>query len=159
MSRIECPTCGVSRGEPRWPSARTTPWSDDCACADEHTCYYHRTHLDQLPKRPPQATLEKRAEAHLEWQEEQFAKQKRKFRQAAAAEEEITRLKAEIDVLRGVGCMEAKEGEEASGPCGVCRKCAFRRGAEAMKAAAVSSLDSVHDQYLVDYLPVPEDKP
>lgn len=36
---------------------------------------------------------------------------------------------AEVDMLRGVGCME-----DGDGPCGVCRKCAYRRGAEAMRA-------------------------
>jgi hypothetical protein len=38
--------------------------------------------------------------------------------------------RAEIEMLRGVGCREAKEGEPESGPCGVCLKCAEKRGAE-----------------------------
>ena len=33
--------------------------------------------------------------------------------------------RAEVEMLRGVGCME-----DGDGPCGVCRKCYFRRGAE-----------------------------
>jgi hypothetical protein len=37
---------------------------------------------------------------------------------------------AEIEMLRGVGCREAKEGEPESGPCGVCLKCAEERGAK-----------------------------
>jgi len=39
------------------------------------------------------------------------------------AEATTRRLEAERDMLRGVGCCEAKEGEPASGPCGVCVKC------------------------------------
>lgn len=38
--------------------------------------------------------------------------------------------RAEIEMLRGVGCREAKEGEPESGPCGVCLKCAEKRGAK-----------------------------
>ena len=37
-------------------------------------------------------------------------------------------LRAEIEVLRGVGCREAKAGEPESGPCGVCLRCAEERG-------------------------------
>jgi hypothetical protein len=37
---------------------------------------------------------------------------------------------AEVDVLRGAGCEE-----DGDGPCGVCRKCAYRRGAEDMRLA------------------------
>lgn len=37
---------------------------------------------------------------------------------------------AEIEMLRGVGCREAKEGEPKSGPCGVCLRCAEEQGAE-----------------------------
>jgi hypothetical protein len=39
---------------------------------------------------------------------------------------EVERLTAEVEMLRGVGCME-----DGDGPCGACRKCAFARGAVA----------------------------
>jgi hypothetical protein len=38
--------------------------------------------------------------------------------------------RAEVEMLRGVGCREAKAGEPESGPCGVCLKCAEERGAK-----------------------------
>lgn len=37
--------------------------------------------------------------------------------------------RAEIEMLRGVGCREAKLDEPESGPCGVCLRCAEERGA------------------------------
>lgn len=46
------------------------------------------------------------------------------------AETEIRTLKAEIEMLRGIGCREAKLDEPESGPCGVCLKCAEERGAQ-----------------------------
>jgi hypothetical protein len=49
---------------------------------------------------------------------------------------EVERLTAEVEMLRGVGCCESdKLDEPPSGPCGVCRKCAYRRGVEAMREA------------------------
>lgn len=42
----------------------------------------------------------------------------------------LSMKEAEIEMLRGVGCREAKEGEPESGPCGVCLKCVEERGAE-----------------------------
>jgi hypothetical protein len=46
-------------------------------------------------------------------------------------------LRAEVEMLRGVGCREAKAGEPESGPCGVCLRCAEERGAEwAIRAKA-----------------------
>jgi hypothetical protein len=48
---------------------------------------------------------------------------------------------AEVDVLRGVGC-----GADGDGPCGACRNCAYRRGAEAMRDAIRALL-------------IPEDEP
>jgi hypothetical protein len=51
--------------------------------------------------------------------------------------EEWASLRAEVEMLRGVGCREAKEGEPESGPCGVCLRCAEERGAEwAIRAKA-----------------------
>jgi hypothetical protein len=38
--------------------------------------------------------------------------------------------RAEVEMLRGVGCRETKADEPESGPCGVCLKCAEERGAE-----------------------------
>jgi DNA repair exonuclease SbcCD ATPase subunit len=53
------------------------------------------------------------------------------------AETEIRALKAEVEMLRGVGCREVKADEPESGPCGVCLRCAEERGAEwAIRAKA-----------------------
>jgi hypothetical protein len=52
---------------------------------------------------------------------------------------------AEVDVLRGVGCEE-----DGDGSCGVCRKCAYRRGAEAMRDAAANALDMAGQGTLCD---------
>lgn len=41
-------------------------------------------------------------------------------------------LRAEVQMLRGVGCME-----NGDGPCGVCRKCAWSEGAMQMQLRAV----------------------
>lgn len=46
---------------------------------------------------------------------------------AAARSLEI--LRAEVEMLRGVGCREAKAGELESGPCGVCLRCAEEENA------------------------------
>ena len=46
----------------------------------------------------------------------------------------IQSLKAEIEMLRGVGC-----SEDGDGPCGVCLKCAYQRGAERMRQAAMGA--------------------
>lgn len=43
--------------------------------------------------------------------------------------DERDEAQAEIEMLRGVGCREAKDGEPESGPCGVCLRCAEERGA------------------------------
>ena len=49
---------------------------------------------------------------------------------------------AEVDVLRGVGCEE-----DGDGSCGVCRKCAYRRGAEAMReACAIRGGDKAYER-------------
>lgn len=49
---------------------------------------------------------------------------------AAKLRAELASARAEIEMLRGDGCREAKEGEPESGPCGVCLKCAEERGAK-----------------------------
>ena len=50
---------------------------------------------------------------------------------------ELASARAEVEMLRGVGCRETKEGEPESGPCGACLKCAEERGAEwAIRAKA-----------------------
>lgn len=66
---------------------------------------------------------------------------------------------AEADVLRGVGC-----NEDGDGSCGVCRKCAYRRGAEAMREACARWMSEregisqwVYDDAL-SALPIPENK-
>jgi hypothetical protein len=48
---------------------------------------------------------------------------------AAKLRAELASAQAEIEVLRGVGCREAKLDEPQSGPCGVCLRCAEERGA------------------------------
>ena len=55
-----------------------------------------------------------------------------------AAANERDALRAEVEMLRGVGCRETKDGEPESGPCGVCLRCAEERGAEdvALRIAA-----------------------
>jgi hypothetical protein len=42
---------------------------------------------------------------------------------------QLDEARAEVEMLRGVGCREAKEREPESGPCGVCLRCAEERGA------------------------------
>lgn len=69
--------------------------------------------------------------------------------------------RAEVEMLRGVGCME-----EGDGPCGACRKCAYRRGAEAMREAARAACNPVLRSMAsrseiaeaIRVLPIPEDK-
>ncbi len=58
---------------------------------------------------------------------------------------EVERLTAEVDVLRGTFCEEecVVDGETMTRDrCGVCRKCAYRRGAEAMREAAAKRFDA-----------------
>lgn len=68
---------------------------------------------------------------------------------------------AEVDMLRGVGCME-----DGDGPCGVCRKCAYRRGAEAMREACLRDMERFMDAdspypgvmaHSIRALPIPEE--
>ncbi len=57
--------------------------------------------------------------------------------EVVAAARRIESLRAEVEMLRGAGCREAKAGEPESGPCGVCLRCAEERGAEwAIRAKA-----------------------
>ncbi len=89
-------------------------------------------------------------------------------------QEEVERLKAEVAVLRGTFCEEACEidGETMTRDrCGVCRKCAYRRGAEAMREAAVAAARFALTRgffvpahvkpviLAIRDLPIPEDKP
>lgn len=68
---------------------------------------------------------------------------------------------AEVEMLRGVGCME-----DGDGPCGVCRKCAYRRGAEAMRLACLGVVERFMDfgsphpgmiAHKMSALPIPEE--
>jgi hypothetical protein len=64
---------------------------------------------------------------------------------------------AEVDVLRGVGCEE-----DGDGSCGVCRKCAYRRGAEAMREACANAVERSllphdHTAQSLRALPIPEE--
>jgi hypothetical protein len=82
---------------------------------------------------------------------------------------EVERLTAEVEMLRGVGCCESdKLDEPPSGPCGVCRKCAYRRGAEAMREACANCVKHLsHEDGLgmgsqrlegsIRALPIPEE--
>jgi len=56
---------------------------------------------------------------------------------------EVDRLRAEVEMLRGVGC-----DEDGDGPCGVCIKCARReRDAVVTEAAAICDrLSAIHLQ-------------
>ena len=72
------------------------------------------------------------------------------------AREQRDEARAEVEMLRGVGCME-----DGDGPCGACRKCAYQRGAAAMREAAMgaawhSAAMGVHNK--IRDLPDPEDK-
>jgi hypothetical protein len=49
---------------------------------------------------------------------------------AAKLRAELASARAEVEMLRGAGCREAKLDEPESGPCGVCLKCAEERGAK-----------------------------
>jgi hypothetical protein len=53
----------------------------------------------------------------------------------AQCQARLDALQAEIDVLRGEGCEETKEGEPQSGPCGVCLKCAKRPNMVLLRAS------------------------
>jgi hypothetical protein len=67
--------------------------------------------------------------AHVE-AERDFLKNHYSLEAAAKLRAELASARAEIEMLRGVGCREAKEGEPESGPCGVCLKCAEECGAK-----------------------------
>ena len=58
---------------------------------------------------------------------------------------------AEIEMLRGVGCREAKEGEPESGPCGVCLKCAEERGAKWAIEAVIDTINAPETPGGIDY--------
>jgi len=49
--------------------------------------------------------------------------------EVVAVARSIESLRAEVEMLRGVGCREAKAGEPESGPCGVCLRCAEEENA------------------------------
>jgi len=61
-----CPVCDRAAIPPRWPSVRTTPWTDDCACSDHSHCLMHRYGDEQPPKRPSQEVMTARAQAEFE---------------------------------------------------------------------------------------------
>ena len=66
---------------------------------------------------------------------------------------EVERLTAEVDVLHGTFCEEECEvdGETMTRDrCSVCRKCAFRRGAEAMREAAAKVCDDMRSAARTD---------
>jgi hypothetical protein len=69
--------------------------------------------------------------------------------------------RAEVEMLRGVGC-----GEDGDGPCGACRKCSYRRGAEAMREAVIDLVVREVETWMklglsddIRHLQIPEDKP
>jgi hypothetical protein len=55
-------------------------------------------------------------------------REKARIKERDEAKADVERLTAEAEMLRGVGCME-----DGDGPCGVCRKCAYQRTAEAFQ--------------------------
>lgn len=73
---------------------------------------------------------------------------------ARVAGEKYDQKCAEVDVLRGVGC-----NVDGDGPCGVCRKCAYRRGAEAMREACAQRCCGTTDWFAAELraLPIPEE--
>lgn len=85
-------------------------------------------------------------------------------RERDEARAEVEKLTAEVAMLRGVGCCESdKLDEPPSGPCGVCRKCAYRRGAEAMRTVCVTAWDELKSAEWettgerLSALPIPEE--
>ena len=89
-----CPTCGVLKMAPfDWPDVDDTPWSDSCACGNERECFYHTQHPDEAPRRPSMAVLEKRAEARLAKEKEEFEQLKAKFRKVKNLEQAYEDLK------------------------------------------------------------------
>ncbi len=65
---------------------------------------------------------------------------------------ERDRLRAEVDMLRGVGCCEAKLDEPDDGPCGVCIKCA-RAEVARLRTAIEMAQQSILDEIAVDAEP------
>ena len=111
--------------------------------------------------------------AEIERLRERVAEHQRKFeagwhvlrKQRDEARAEVERLTAEVEMLRGVGCCESdKLDEPPSGPCDVCRKCASRRGAEAMREACAVLVSNekrlwLRSELIADLraLPIPEE--
>jgi hypothetical protein len=58
---------------------------------------------------------------------------------AAKLRAELASARAEVEMLRGVGCREAKAGELESGPCGVCLRCTKNENAR-LRAALLGLL-------------------
>ena len=65
MRKIDCPTCGVVKLEPKWPSSKTVTWTDECACSSYGYCVYHR-YNDDRPKEPSDDSLTARAQAKFD---------------------------------------------------------------------------------------------
>ena len=93
-----------------------------------------------------------------------WAQEAERTRERDEARDEVEKLTAEVAMLRGVGCCESdKLDEPPSGPCGVCRKCAYRRGAEAMRTVCVTAWDELKSAEWettgerLSALPIPEE--
>jgi hypothetical protein len=107
--------------------------SDDCGqsevCAEAPGC---SRHWAERVREVMAERDEARAEvARLSAQLESItAENHARAQREARSLEDWASLRAEIEMLRGVGCREAKAGEPEGGPCGVCLRCAEERGAK-----------------------------
>lgn len=94
-----CPVCDMRHGHPRWPSVRTTPWTDDCACSDYSHCMMHRYGDEQPPKRPSQEVMTARAQAVFERACEDHAHLLARFTEYEQLKVEVERLRAQVQEL------------------------------------------------------------
>lgn len=96
---VPCPVCDRAAMHPRWPSVRTTPWTDDCACSDYSHCLMHRYGDEQPPKRPPAPELALRAQAAFERACEDHAHLLTRFAKYEALKAEVEQLRAQAQEL------------------------------------------------------------
>lgn len=65
------------------PSTRSTPWSDDCMCSDVGPCQLHQMFPNEMPARPDNQALEKRASAQFEQRRAEHEQRIRKLKERA----------------------------------------------------------------------------
>jgi hypothetical protein len=76
--KLECPTCGVTKIEPKWPSPKTVTWTDDCACSSYEYCLYHR-YNEERPQEPSSEVLKARAQTKFDSDVAAFKKKEHLF--------------------------------------------------------------------------------